>query len=107
MLFNVFEHPVTADIILMTPSDTEKSAMVTDDCSAELGNIIFKVNEILRLFVSCDIVEMNIFVAPFEVMDYPFIRQLFLDDENILKEVYNPLLDIKVIKLCDHGLLVL
>ena len=54
-----------------------------------------------------DIVEMNIFVPPFEVVDDPFVSELFLDNEDVLEEVYDPLLDIEVVKLSNHGLLVL
>ena len=49
---------------------------------------------------------MDILVSPFEVMDNAFISQLFLHDEYVLEKVNDPLVDIKVIKLSNHGLLI-
>jgi len=81
--------------------------MVTHDGPAELGNIVFEINKVLGLLVGCHIVEMNVLVAPFEVVDDALICQLLLDDENVLEEVDDPLLDVEVVELRDHCLLVL
>ena len=107
VFFYVLKHPVAADVILVSSCDTEKSTMVTDYSTAELWNVILKVNQIFRLLMRCDIVKMNVFVAPFEVMDDAFVGELLLDDKYCLEEVNNPFLYVKVIKLCNHRLLIL
>jgi len=55
--------------------------------------------------VSLNIVEMNIFVPPLKVMNDSFVSKFLFDDEDILEEVYDSLVDIEVIELCDHCLL--
>ena len=47
--------------------------MVAHNGPAELGDVILEVNEVLRLLVSCHIVEMDILVSPLEVMYDPFV----------------------------------
>jgi hypothetical protein len=54
-----------------------------------------------------NIVEVNILIAPLKVMNNPLICQLFFDYENVLEEVDDPLLDVKVIEFGDHSLLIL
>jgi hypothetical protein len=49
---------------------------------------------------------MDVFISPFEIMDNTLIRKLFLENEDILKEVQYPLFDIEMIKLCNHSFLV-
>jgi len=49
---------------------------------------------------------MNIFVTPLEVMNDSLVGQLFLDDKDILEEVYNTFFDIEVVKFSDHCLLI-
>jgi hypothetical protein len=73
VFLNILEHPVATNIVLMSPSNTEKSSMIRDYSSTELRNVVFKVNEVLALFVGSDVVEMDILVAPFEVMNDAFI----------------------------------
>jgi len=48
---------------------------------------------------------MNIFVPPLKVMNDSFVSKFLFDDEDILEEVYDSLVDIEVIELCDHCLL--
>ena len=81
--------------------------MIADHSSAELGNVILKINEILRLLMSCDIIKVNILVAPLKVMNNPFIRKLLLNNEDVLEKVNDSLFDIKVVKLGYHRLLIL
>jgi len=50
---------------------------------------------------------MNILISPFKVVNYPFISQLLLHNENILKEIYYSLLYIEMIKFSYHCLLIL
>ena len=50
---------------------------------------------------------MYVFVAPFEVVDYAFVCQLLLHDEEVLEKLYYSLIDVKVIELCDHCFLIL
>ena len=56
--------------------------------------------------MSCHIVKVNIFVSPFEVMNYTFISQFFLHNKYILEKVYDSLFDVKMIKFSDHSFLV-
>ena len=81
--------------------------MIADHSSAELGNVILKINEILRLLMSGDIIKVNILVAPLKVMNNPFIRKLLLNNEDVLEKVNDSLFDIKVVKLGYHRLLIL
>ena len=55
----------------------------------------------------CHIVEMNILISPFKIVDDALVRQLILNNKNILEEVNNPFLDIEVVELGNHCLLVL
>lgn len=57
----------------------------------------------MRLYI----VEVDVLVAPFEVVDDTFVSQFLFHYENVLKEIYYSFFDIKVIELCNHGLLVL
>jgi len=107
VFLDVLEHPIAAHVVLVAACDTEQPSMVTHDGPAELGNIVFEINKVLGLLVGCHIVEMNILVAPFKVVDDALICQLLLDDENVLEEVDDPLLDVEVVELRDHCLLVL
>ena len=107
VFFNVFQHPVAADVLLHAARDTVQSTVVADDCPTELGNVVFKVDEVLALFVRDDVVEVNVLVSPFKVMDDPLVGQLLLDDEDVLEEVDDALIDIKMVELSNHRLLVL
>lgn len=106
MLFYIFEHPITADIILVTPRDAIQPTVVTYHSSAELGNVVFKVNQVLTLLVGDHIVKVDVFVSPLEVMDNSFISQFFLYDEQILEEINNSFVDVEVVKLSYHCLLI-
>ena len=50
---------------------------------------------------------MYVFVTPLEVVDYAFVCQLFLHDEEVLEKLYYSFIDVKVIELCDHCFLIL
>jgi hypothetical protein len=91
----------------MSTSYAEKSSVITNYSSTKFRNIVFKVNQILRLLMRGNIVEVNILIAPLKVMNNPLICQLFFDYENVLEEVDDPLLDVKVIEFGDHSLLIL
>lgn len=52
------------------------------------------------------IIEVDVLVAPLEVVDYALICQLFLYYENVLEEIDNSLLDVEMVKLRNHGFLV-
>ena len=54
-----------------------------------------------------DVVEVDIFVAPLKVVDDALIRQLLLHDEDVLEEVDDSFVDVKVVELGNHRLLVL
>jgi hypothetical protein len=91
---------------LVAAGDAEEATMITHHRPAKLWNIIFEVNEVFRLLVCCYVVKMNVFVAPFEIMNYPFISKFFLDNKCILKEVNDSFLDIEMVELRNHCLLV-
>ena len=80
--------------------------MITDNGTAELWNVVLEINQILALLVRDHIVKMNIFVTPFKVVDYAFVSQLLLDYKDILEEIIDALIDVKMIELCNHGLLI-
>ena len=80
--------------------------MVTNHSPAKLGNVVLKVNEVLRLLMSGHIVEMDVFVPPLEVVDDPLISQLLFHDENVLEKVDYPFLDVEVVELRNHSFLV-
>ena len=80
--------------------------MIPNNGTAELWNIVLEINQILALLVRNHIVKMNIFVTPFEVVDDAFVSQLLLDDKDILEEIIDALIDVKMIELCNHGLLI-
>ena len=50
---------------------------------------------------------MDVFIAPFEVVDNPFVCQLFFYYEQILEKFDNSLINIEMVKLGDHRLLIL
>ena len=54
-----------------------------------------------------DIVEVDVLVSPLEVVDNPLVSELFLDNEDVLKEINDTLINIEMVEFCDHGLLVL
>lgn len=80
--------------------------MVSHYCATELWDVALEVNEVLRLLSSVYIVEVDIFVAPLEVVDDPLVGQLLLQNEDVLEEIQDALLDIKVVEFCYHGLLI-
>ena len=107
MFFNILEHPIAANVLLHPASNAIKTSMVRHDCTTELRNVVFEINQVFALFVRYNIVEMNILVSPLEVMDDTLVREFFLDDKDVLKEVYDSLINVKVIELSDHCLLIL
>lgn len=80
--------------------------MVCDHCSAELGNTVHKVNQVLALLMSRYVIKMDVLVAPLEVVDHSLISQLLLQNEDVLEEIHDSLLHVEVIKLSYHSLLV-
>ena len=107
MLFHILKHPVTADVVLVTPSYAEEASMVADNSAAKLGDVVLEVDQVLALLVCGDVVEVDVFVTPLEVVNDSLVRQLFLHDECVLKEVDDALFDVEVIELSDHCFLVL
>jgi hypothetical protein len=107
MLLHIFKHPVAAHVILVSPCNAEKSPVVSHYCAAELGDVALEVNEVLRLLSSVNIVEVDVLVTPLEVVDDSLVGQLLLQNEDVLEEIKDALLDIKVVEFCNHGLLIL
>lgn len=102
VLFDVLQHPFTALIVLVSASNAKQSSVVSDNSTAEFRNVVVKVNQVLRLLMTLNIIEMDVFVPPFEVVDNPLICQFFLYNEDVLKEINNSFVDIKMVKLCNH-----
>ena len=73
VFLDVLEHPVAAHVVLVTTCDAEESTMVAYNRTAELGNVILEVDEVLALLVRRHIVEVDVLVAPLEVMNDPLI----------------------------------
>ena len=90
----------------MSTSNTEESTMISNNCSTKFRNIVVEVDQIFRLFVGLNIVEMNIFITPFKVMNYSLISQFFLNYENILEKINYSFFDVKVIEFCYHSFLI-
>jgi hypothetical protein len=80
--------------------------VVCDHCAAELGDITLEVNEVFRLLSCMNIIKVNVLVSPLKVMNYSFICEFFLENENVLKEFQDPLLYIKMIEFSNHSLLI-
>jgi len=91
----------------MSTCNAKETAMVTDNGSAEFGNVVFEVHQILALFMCCHIIKMNVLVSPFEVVDDSFVRQLLFYDEDALKEIDDTLFDVEMVKFSYHSLLIL
>ena len=90
----------------MPTSDTEQSSMITYNSSTKLGNVILKINEVFALLMLCHIIEMDVLVSPLEIMNNSLVGQLLLHNEYGLKEVNNPLLNVKMIEFRYHCLLI-
>ena len=56
--------------------------------------------------MSRHIIEVNIFVAPFKIMNYSLVRQLFLYYKDILKEINDSFFDVKMIEFSNHCFLI-
>lgn len=69
----------------MSTSDTEEASMVCNDCSTELWNVLVEVNEVLGLFSVDYIVKVNVFVAPFEVVDDSSICEFLFHNKRLWK----------------------
>ena len=91
----------------MAASYAVESTVVTHDSSTEFRNVVLEIDQVLALFVRDHIVEMDVLVTPFEVMYDALVRKFLLHYEQVLEKLNYPLVDIKVIKLSNHGLLIL
>ena len=80
--------------------------MVAHDSPAELWDIVLEVNQVFGLLVGCYIVEMDIFVAPLEIVDDPFVGELLFDYKDILEKVDDSFFDVKMVEFRNHRLLV-
>jgi hypothetical protein len=91
----------------VSASNAKESAVVRHNCSAKLRNVGFKVDQVLRLLERNHIVEVNVLIAPLEVVYNAFVSQLLLDNKQVLEKLNNPLVDVEVIELCNHCFLIL
>jgi hypothetical protein len=81
--------------------------MVRHNRATELRDVRLKVNQILRLLKCLNIIKMDVFIAPFEVVDNPLVCQLFFHYEQILEKFDDSLIYIEMVKLGYHRLLIL
>ena len=81
--------------------------MISHNSPTKLWNIAFEINKVLALFESNNIIKMNIFISPFKIVNNSFISQFFLYNEYILEKLNNSLTNIQMIKLSNHGFLIL
>ena len=80
--------------------------MVRHDCTTELRNVVFEINQVFALLVRNHIVEVNILVSPLKVVDNPLVGELFLDDKDVLKEINDSLIYVEMVEFRNHSLLV-
>jgi len=106
VLLDVLEHPLAALVVEVPPRDAEQSSVIRHHCAAELRDAVLEINQVLALLVRRDVVEVDVLVAPLEVVDHPLVRQLLLQDENVLEEVNDALLHVEMVELSYHNLLV-
>lgn len=106
MLLDVLQHPITADIILVSSRDTEETAMFAYYCSAKLRNVILEINQVLRLLMCGHIIEMDILIAPLKIVDNALVGQLLFHNENTLEKIDYTLFYVKMVKFSDHSFLV-
>ena len=89
-LLDVLKHPRAAHVVEVAASDAKEASVIGDNGAAELGNVVVEVYEVLGLLVVDNIVEVNVLVASFEVVDDAPVCQLLLDDENALEKIDYP-----------------
>ena len=107
VLLDILQHPVAAHVLLHATGDAVQAPVVAHHRPAELRDIVLEINQILALLVRDDIVEVDVLVAPLEVVNDPLVCQLLLHDEDVLKEVDDSLIDVEVVKFGNHRLLIL
>jgi hypothetical protein len=91
----------------MPSCNAKETSVICDHCAAEFRNVTLEVNQIFGLLSCMNIIKVNVFVSPLEVVDNAFICQLLLQNKNVLEEVKDTLLYIEVIEFSNHSLLVL
>lgn len=57
----------------MSSGNTEEPSMIGNYGATELWNIALKIDQVLGLLPCVDIVEVDVFVAPFEVVNNPLV----------------------------------
>ena len=102
LFFYVFKHPVTAHVILMPSCNTKQSSMICHYSSTEFWNVFVKIHQKFRLLSINYIIKMNVFVAPFKIMNDSSICELLFHDEEILKEFSNVFFDVYMRVLSYH-----
>ena len=76
--------------------------MVRDHCPTELRNVLIEIYQILSLLLIDHIIEMNVLIAPLEVMNNSPISQFLLDYEKLLEELDYVLFNVNMIILGNH-----
>ena len=83
----VFEHPITAHIILVTTTDAKNFAFISDKSPTELWNNAFIVKYNFFGCLLFNIIEVDIFGAPLEVMHKLSRAVRFLQNEGVMKKL--------------------
>lgn len=97
----ILKHPIAADVVLVSTADAEHLAFISDECAAELRNekVVEQYNLLARQFV--DIVEVDVFGAPFEVVYILSGRVRLLQNESIVQQLAELLKDVDITVVAD------
>jgi len=87
LFFDVLEHPIAAHIVLMSSRNAKQSSVISDNSSAKFRNVLVEIHQKFWLLSIYYIIEMNVFIAPFKVMNDSSIGKFLFHDEKILKEL--------------------
>jgi len=86
----------------MSSCYTKQPTMISYNCSAEFRNVFIKIDKVFGLLSIYDIIEMNVFVSPFKVMNDPPVCELLFNYKKTLKELYNVFLNINMTEFRNH-----
>jgi hypothetical protein len=107
VLLNILKHPLAALVVLVPAADAKEPPVVCYNSAAKLWNVRLEVHQIFALLEGNYVVEVNIFVAPFEVVNDSLVSELLFDNEDVLEELYNAFVDVEMVEFRDHGFLIL
>jgi hypothetical protein len=68
-------------------TDTENPTLISDDCTAELRDVERVVENYLLGVLSVDVPEVDLFRAPFKIMNVLVVAVAFLEDESVVEQL--------------------